>query len=255
MKQYISILLTMGSLAAIAVAVAYTISEPAKGQIDDTIKEATTWTPERIAADPTGYLNWAERQAQRSMRDLDAEQHKVAQQWNAFERDQTAVDEKIAIGKGGLTELKKIYRGVTDDANLSFPYPYEGVYHDERWYKESIVNLDEEVDSLMLDRGYISAGIKRLDVEVGKIEKMKATAKGQQRDIAVAKRELSLGKIAEGISGRLENINAAMGSLKVRTDDILTTKPLSVDSLVDQQKYSLSFDEGAFAEIMAGDSL
>lgn len=207
------IAVVVGIVAVIVVGLAawYFISDPFKARTDETIDQLTKWTPENIAKDPVGYLNFVEKKTQQAQQQLKADRISVAQNKAKLEAMKDEAANKVRIGEQTLKDLKTAYEkakgeSATDPAKVE----WKGQEKDASWIKSQLVTIFKQTETQKSILAKVDGGLTKLAAQLTKIEKAEGDAVAQLAEIAANKELLKVQKLTDDLKTKLVSIRGAV---------------------------------------------
>ena len=197
--------------------VAYFASDVFRTKVDANMDQMTKWTPENIAKDPINYLNFCEKKINEAIVSLKADRISVAQNHAKLSDMRDTAAAKVRTGDKVLTELKGLYEQAEKDN--AWPVTYNNEKRDKDWIKAYILKINKETETQRMILTKVEGGVKKLDAQVGKIEKAQGDAQTQLADIAANRELLKVAKLTDDLKDRLVTMNGAVqGVIDVASD-------------------------------------
>lgn len=241
---------TMGTVAAIVAGLAvlaiaaYFISAPFRTNVNKAYSQFAEWTPENIAANPLGYLDFCEEQTKGALKKCESSKIAIAQKQAKLEQMETDTRDKLRIGGDAFKELKEAYSKA--EADDKWPLAWSGKQLDKDAAKRQIVKLDGEIrGKTELAKKYKDA-VAQLRTQLNKVEEAKDKAKEQLAKIDTNREMLKVQQITDDLKN---NLVAMKGAIQTTIGDLGTeTGSLSLDDLAAQSEAKV--DDSKFDEIM-----
>jgi hypothetical protein len=233
-------------VAFIAGVVWYFVSDPFRTKVDSAMTAATTWTPENIAKDPTGYLNWCEAQTKKAIESLSANKISVAQSRAKLETMVSDAKRKIGVGEKAVEELKQLYTKAEE--SKSWPVTWNGAPHDREKVKLQTVTLHRQVENQKSILAKAEAGIAKLNAQDSKILEAQARANEQLANITANREMLKVNSLTSDLKEKLVSMQSVMQATIDAASD--TSGTVSIDQLDDASAGTVSDDE--FQKILGG---
>lgn len=204
--------IVIGLVVAVLVVggVIYFLSAPSRQSMKDSYTQFADWTPENIAANPVGYLNFAEEQTRDAMQKLKASEISIAQKRGSLENMKADADKAITVGTQAMDELKASYK--IAEAGSSFPVSFHGKTLDQASCKQQIVNLHKEVAQKQSLETKIADGMRKLDVQTIKVSEQRAACQQQLAEIATNREMLKVQEISDDLAGQLASMKGVVQS-------------------------------------------
>jgi hypothetical protein len=227
-----------------AVGVYYFTSDVGKTRIQETHKQYAYWTPENIAKNPELYLAFCETEAEKALTNLKASEIAVAQNRATLQNTLNEASTKVGVGEKALADLKALYG--TAEASAAWPISWQGRSLDAEGAKRQIVALFKQVESQKGLKAKVEAGLKKLEVQVDRIQEGRTQTQGQIAEIKTSREILKVQKLTEDLTDRLSSIK---GVLQATIDTASETSgPMSLDQLAEQSAGVV--DDSEFNAIM-----
>lgn len=203
----------LGGLLVAALAVLaglYFFSDVFRTKAKGAWKEFAEWTPQNIAEDPVGYLDFAEERAKATQVKLRASEIAIGQRKSKLESMKQEADKKVAAGSKALEELKNAYKAA--EAGSSWPINWNGGQRDRDWTKQQIMKLHGEVTSQGTLLAKVDQGLKQLQGEVLKIDAMKAQLEQQLSAISTNRELVKADTISKDVKDQLVTMKGVLES-------------------------------------------
>lgn len=203
----------LGGLLVVALAVLaglYFFSDVFRTKAKGAWKEFAEWTPQNIAEDPVGYLDFAEERAKDTQVKLRASEISLGQRKGKLESMKEEAARKVAAGTKALDELRAAYKAA--EAGGAWPVEWNGVKRDKDWTKQQIMKLHGEVtgQSGLLDK--LTAGLQALQTESRKVDAMKAQLEQQLQTIATNRELVKADEISKDVKDQLVSMKGILES-------------------------------------------
>lgn len=231
-------------LALVVGGVWYFVSKPSRAKWDETVRQATQWTPENIKKDPVGYLNYALEEVGKTEDKLQASELSLRTKKNATAR----ALEKNTSDKSDydtlLTELKAAYNNAA--ADKKWPAQVRGAQLDEKDLKIRIVECGRKFD---LASSLVDTYSKTDKVIGDKLDEIE----GKLRDVEKLKDKLSTNMEIAKVNQSVDDIGSIGDQLNaiIDTSSALAAtadKGTSVESMIKPSGDARVDDE--FSKIM-----
>ncbi len=224
--------------AGAVVAAVYFSSDVWRTKIDTAYADFSKWTPENIAKDPAGYLNFCEAQVKKSIDKLKASEIAIGQKKAKLEAMRDDAKKVIANGERGLDELKTAYRKA--DTDKAFPLSWQTAKLDQDAAKRQIMKLANEIKSRTDLLGKYESAISQLTVQANKVLEAKDRAKEQLAKIDTNREMIKVQQITDSLKdslvamrGAIENavvgVVASDNTGSISLDDVSARKETVVD--------------------------
>ena len=240
-RQGIGMGAVIGIIAAIIIVggIAFYISDPFNSRVKEQYDQMTKWTPENIAKDPKGYLDFCEQQTKKAQEDLKADEIRLAQSRAKLEQMRDDAAKHVTNGESALKEVVPMFTSANQ--SNSFPMSYRNTSYTKEMARKQIVMWDRDVERQKTLKTKAESGLKRLEAEAVKIEDLKIKAKEQLADIDYNRQLLAANKLTEDLKTRLVNMQAAVQATvnaASSTDGTISLSELTAET-------TTTVDEGA----------
>jgi chromosome segregation ATPase len=186
----------------------YFFSPLFKGGVERAWENFSQWTPENIAKNPIGYLDFAEKQAKETMTSLKASEISLAQRKAKLDGMKEDADKKIAAGTAALGELKTTYSAAEEAS--SWPVEWRGEKRTRDFVRSQIKSLFAQVESQKGLVSKITTGLVQLDAQSNKLMEARAQLQRQLAEIGTNREMLRVNQITDEIKSQLVGINGAL---------------------------------------------
>ncbi len=235
-------------LVVLAVAVLgglYFFSDVFRTKVQATARDLSEWTPENIAADPVGYLDFCETETKKTQTKLEASRISVAQRRAQLVGMKEKHETTLTNGSKALEELKTAYRAA--ETAGQWPLSWAGRSLDQEKAKLQIVELHREVQSKKGLIEKVDNGLKSLDAQVSKLQQAKATCEKQLAEIQTSREMLKVEEITQDLTEQLIDMKGVLASTTALIVDE-DTGPLGLEEAA--ETVASQVDDAEFAEIM-----
>lgn len=240
----VGVIVILVVIAAIVGGAAYFLSDPFRTKVDTAYNQFAQWTPENIAANPSGYLDFCETQAKKAQQDLKAAEVRIAQKTGELENMKTESLAKIETGDPILVEFKQLYKDTA--ANNAWPVTARDKEFDEAALKRQIISLHKELEGQREIVDAAEKGLKALSNQKTKVEEQKNACAEQLRLITINRSKLEIQEITDELKDQLVNMKGVIQSaVAIGNFDEST---YSLDELTDQETSSV--DDEQFQAIL-----
>jgi hypothetical protein len=225
----------------------YFVSERFRSQADQAFTDLTKWTPDAIAKNPTGYLDFVEQKTKEAQLKLKASRIAIADSRGKLQQTKTDAEQSIKVGENHLAELLGKYQ----DAKQSdaFPVKWGGRTLDKTTSEKQAIALNKEVafQRTLLEK--VQTGLGTLDAQESKIGEAEASANQQLAEITANRELLRVQSLTDDIKGRLVTMKSAVGAT---LGAVAATDSNSIVSLDQLKAQSASVpDNTEFEKILA----
>lgn len=208
-------------LAIILVVVFYFSSDPFKTKVDQTITQATSWTPENIQKDPVGYLTWAKNECSILSQKLEAREIALKTKENEYKRNLLEKESELVSFSGLLTEAKATF--ATASASRSFPVLLRNIQLSEVQLKTKIVEAYQQIELINKAIPAIKNTIQILHQQLTAIESRKSEIVGLIKKIGS---DIELAKLKTDTAG-LANLSNEFTSILDTTSAVINPENIS----------------------------
>jgi hypothetical protein len=244
--SFVAIVVGLVVLVGLVMGGLYMFSDVFKTKMDTAYEGFAKWTPENIAKDPVNYLNFCEAQTNKAVEKLKASEIAIAQKKAKLEGMEKDAEDKLAIGKKALGELRVAY--IEANAAGSFPVKWAGTTLDKEQCKRQIIRTAGEIKSKEdLAKMYADAG-KQLQVQAEKVGEAKDQAGTQLAKIATNREMLKVQSITDDLKNQLVSMKGVLETSVVAVSTSNAGGSISLDDLA--AKSATTVDESKFDEIM-----
>lgn len=244
-------LTTVGTVVAIVVGVlvigvaVYFISAPFRSKVKESYDQFSKWTPENIAKDPKGYLNFCEEQTKTALNKCAASKIAINQKLAQYEDKQQDAEKVVEGGRKGLDELKEAYRKAETDKK--WPLTWSGATLDQEAAKRRILRFSTEVDSKTAAIAQYKQLVTQLRTQLNKVEAAKDQAQMQLTKIDESREKITVQQISDDLKNNLVSMKGAIQST-ITDIGVETGGPASLEELAAQ--HETKADDAKFDEIM-----
>jgi hypothetical protein len=213
------------AIVVVGLVVWYFVSDPFRTKVDSNLREATTWTPKRIAEDPVNYLNFCEEKANKALQELKAAEISIAQSQGTIENAKKDASGKVDAGKEMLKTLKVAYEKGAEAST----WPIQ-------WNNSQLTKEAAELQIVTLFKGFqaqqerltsTEAQIKKLEAQKLKIMSARAETQQQLEKIKTGRETLKVQKITDDLANQLASVQAVLTT----TIDAATDTRTSIKTL------------------------
>lgn len=237
-------------VAALAGGVLFFFSPYFKDKVTQHYEDLTQWTPEKIAADPAGYLRAAIRQLDDIERDLQGRKLALTTQKSTVEgklrRDEDAY---LPLAVKKLEELKADYRGAEASADWSL-VTVGGKSVTQGELQDLILQGDANVSRARKNIQQYRDYLVRVGAEIERTDKLIQELREKRAEVRQSLEHVQLEQKVGDYTALRDRINAVLATTQALRGD--TGEQLSFDKLVQAEADTqVGQDRQArFAEIM-----
>lgn len=244
----VSLLLAILALFLAVGAGAYFYSDVFSTRIDKAVEQFAEWTPENIAKDPVGYLHFCKTETLKTIESLKASEIGTTQNRAKIHSIKEGAQNKVAVGKQALSELKTLYRAAKQENK--WPITWKSMPRDEDWTKRQILGLHKQVTQEEAFITKADQGLQRCDTELSTIRELRTQGSTQLSEIEVSERSIRVQQLSSELKDRLVGMKSALTTIAQSADtlgDDITLEALSKES-------ASAFDEKQFEAIMKAEN-
>lgn len=233
-------------VAVLALGGLYFFSDVFRTKADRTMKNLLDWTPENIAADPGGYLDFCEKKANDAMKSLKASKIAVMQNMESLKSKHSEAASTIGTGDKALGELKDLYAAAEKDDK--WPVKWQTKEFDQAAAKKQIVALHSSIAGKKKLLDTLNTGVKKLELQQTQIKDAEYKCEEQLTKIATSREMLKVQAITDDIKKQLVDMKGVLVGVVDTADD--KTSLVSLENLAAES--ALNVDDKEFDKIMKG---
>lgn len=239
----------VGIVVAIIVLIAaggaawYFLSDVGRSKMAAAYDQFAKWTPENIAKDPKGYLDFCEQQAKDAKANLKASQIRVAQNQAKITTQLEEAQRKVDAGMPVLGELKAGYKMAL--AEGIFPVTIRDTEFDQEALKQKIVKLHSEIGREKNLVAVAEQGLKTLEAQKNKIAAQQSACDEQLGLITVNRSKLEIQQITDDLKDQLVSMRSVLETAVAVSDD---TDAFSLNAIAEQA--ATTVDDAEFEAIL-----
>ncbi len=222
----------------------YFFSDVYKTKMDAAVTDLTKWTPDNIASNPAGYLDFCEAETNNAFMDMKASEIAIAQNRARLVGMKEDATNKIRVGDAALVELKDTYGNAETES--TWPVTWRGEPRDKDWVKRQIVAINNQVESQKRLLGKIETGIRNLEAQTAKIQDARAKSQEQLAEIKASREMLRAQNLSTELTDRLVAMRGVLQATISTASD--ATGVVSLDQLAIEQEGTI--DDAEFDKIM-----
>lgn len=242
----IGIVVVLIILAGAAFAGTYFFSDVFKTKVDSAVEQFAKWTPENIAKDPKGYLDFCEAQVKASIDKAKASEIAIGQKKGMCESKRDDAKKLIETGEKALTELKAAY--LKAEADKAWPVSWQSTKLDQDAAKRQIMTLARQVKSQGELMSKYEAAIQQLTVSANKTAELKDRAKEQLAKIDASRATIKVQQITDDLKNTLVNMKGAIETSIMGVASSDNTGSLSLEDIA--AKNETKVDDKEFDKVM-----
>ncbi len=241
----ISALIIVLVLLLVGASVWYFVSDPFRTKVDSKFKQASQWTPDNIARDPAGYLDYVETQTKDAQIKLKASKIAIAQNRGSLTKMSEEARNAVTVGRSAMSELLGAYK--VADADNSFPITWQGKKMEKETIKNQVVTLNKQIAQKENLLAKVDSGLRNLDAQESKIAEAEGTAQTQLAEITANRELLKVQSLTDDLKDKLISMQAAVTATVNTASE--TGSTVSLDQLTAQSQTTV--DNTEFDKIMA----
>jgi hypothetical protein len=232
-------------VAVIVLGVVYFTSDVFRTKANQAFKNFAEWTPENIAADPVGYLDFCEEQTNDAMAKLKASKIAIQQKHAKIAGMKEEAGKTVRSGTKMLAEAKAAYKAA--DGAGAWPVEWMGEDRSQEWMKRQIVTTHAELAGNEKLLKNLDKGMKRLEAEKTRVLDTETKLQQQLAEIQTNREMVKVNQITDDLTTQLANIKGALQAIIPDASD-----PDSVLRIPDfQREAGTTVDEAEFEQIMS----
>jgi len=232
-------------LLVVVLAALYFISDPFRTKVDESTRQATTWTPENIQKNPVGYLQFSLSELAAISSKLEARVLALNTQKNQADRQAGKADAEAGQLKLLVEQAKALYLQASKDG--TWPVALNGHSVSEDQLKEKIVNAHQRAESL-------SARVQAYTQTTAKLDRALKDLFQKQKEVAGLQQklqsDLEMVKINQSVKD-IEHIEDSVAAIMATSQALVGADAGSLpelDVLLDAPETSKI--DAAFQDIM-----
>jgi septation ring formation regulator EzrA len=240
----VTVVLVLVGLVVVVFIALFAFSDVFRTKTKSAWEELTEWTPEQIAKDPVNYLNFCEEKTKDAMQKLKATEISIRQKQGTLRGMKEKHANQVRVGEQALAELKTIYKDA--EAAGSWPATWRGESRDRAFVRKQIVSIDREVQGQQGILTKVEAGLKKLDVQIMKVQDQRAKCQEQLAEIATNREMLKVQEITDDLANQLAEMQGLL-----QASIVTATESDSLVSLSDlTAEEATTVDDSEFDAIM-----
>jgi hypothetical protein len=187
------------------------------------------WTPERIVADPEGYLDFCEQKVKDAVTRLRDRQEAIITARTRFQlgREEAAV--KVATVEPIYQDLK-----LASDGATAWPITWAGEPRSADWAKRSLADLDLHLAARQKLIATYDRAIDRLNGQERDNRDQQNVALQQLAEIHTSREFVKIDRMSADLQKRLLEMRSMVQGVLVQADT--GTGPITLDSLSEQRR-------------------
>ena len=200
----------------------YMWSDVFRTKADRTLKQLSEWTPENIAKDPAGYLDFCETKAKEAQLKLKASKIALKQKLAELTDKKEKSAKEVGVGETAIAELKELYRSA--DGSSSWPLKWQGKEFTQDSAKSQIVLLAKSIESKKSLLTVVTNGLTKLQAQEGKLQQAEAQCVEQLEKIVANREMLKVKEISDDLKDQLVSMRGVLeGVVDTASDSSLLT--------------------------------
>jgi hypothetical protein len=182
-----------------------------------TTKPADVWSPEAIAKDPAGYLNWIEVRTLNAHDTLKGGQVGIAQMLAALLKHQDGNIQRMAIGDNALVGLVATYNAA--EAANTWPTKWQGRDMTRDSMQTQVVSLHRQMAVTKSLVKKVKAATQHLQACQAEIVKAEAEAMAVLAEVAASRELLKVQEINDPIRNKLAGLQPRVAAIAATPTD------------------------------------
>jgi len=221
--------LVLGIAAAVVVigSLIYFVSDPIGAKVDETLRQATKWTPENIQKDPAGYFSWATAELKKQQQKLKANIYAITVEREKSTRAAAEYSATANSFQTTIDDAKTAYKALPNAAPSAadkpaakkFPLTWKGItFTEQRDFQFQVLQAENKRKNARTLAGQHTASARKLDTYIAQLkEKENETA----LKLETATSQVELLKAKATIDG-IGEIGNSINDLLVKTDVLVS---------------------------------
>ena len=196
----------IGFFIIICLAVFYFISDPFSTKIDTQIENVTTWSPDRIQENPSGYFKWNLKRVQETITKIKSTQISINMKKAALEKKQIKKMKEYDDYKKTIDGAIAVYKL----NNATFPLNFGDKLYSKEGFTALLEQLDARVSSLKKVKSVITKTLALYNKELEKLNISLNKAISVNEDLTAKIETVQL----NGSSNELDAIQSNISSIE-----------------------------------------
>lgn len=207
-------LTTAATILLLAGTLVYFVSDPVSSKVNHSVTNFTQWTPEAIAEDPVGYLNFAEVEVAEAEEKLAAARINVVSRKSRLQHEVARLDSRIERAELALSRMKDKYQNVNYVPTTT---------------KHQTVALHEQMQSNIKIRQQAQSSVEHLDTQLARIQNALTFCQQQRVKIQASRETARIHKVVADLSDEVIKVE----DLLVQIDVPIIDEALNINSQSD----------------------
>lgn len=225
----------------------YKFSDVFRTKVDNQISQLTEWTPENIADDPVGYLDFCQAETQAAAEAL-AQQHiGLTQKRGELESRRDDSQQRITLGDQAVADLVALWRAA--EASGEWPVEYSGNQFDREELQRQIMSFDSDLKRHEKIVEACDTGLRRIEDRLAVVEESRSEAADTLADIESNRSLLEINELTDGTTEQFASLRDDVALVMQVADTGGESNLLSLDDLVAQAEDDVREQE--FAAILS----
>ena len=233
-----------GVLVVIGVVVLYMASDVFKTKADSAYRQFSEWTPENIAEDPLGYLDFCEAEAKRAVRKLKATRIEIAANRVSLKDSASEAAKLVRVGEKNIRELL-VKHDIAEEGG-GWPIEWQGAERDRKYVEAQLAALDRQIRGQEEIVKAAGNGLRSLDEQSTRVDELNAMAREQLSTIQVKRQMLKVQQISDTLREQLVRIGTVVRTTVAAADES-ASEPISLEELAAKEEPAV--DPGAMDRI------
>jgi DNA repair exonuclease SbcCD ATPase subunit len=213
----------------------YFVSDRFRTSVDSTMTDLTKWTPEAIAKDPQGYLNFAETEAKKTKDKLRTSEVAANMSLATLESRQKEEKNKVQAVEAGLDKMRDVNANNTSD---TWPVTFDNRQYSKDEFRLQAKRFATDTKNAKQRLATIENGLARIKVELTKIREAQSEVENQLDQIRTHREELRVKAITDDITKQLVDMKGVLASTAVTATN--SSSVVSADQYVQNQSVNVS---------------
>jgi hypothetical protein len=229
---FVTLIVGIGLLLIVAIAAVYLSSDVFRSKADAAYRQFAEWTPENIAKDPLGYLDFCEAETKAALEKLKATKIEIAQNRVQLQDTQANSEKLIALGDKKIRELLLRYELAEETGQ--WPLEWSGSKLDKPAADRQLTKLDRDITGQKEIAKAAANGLVQLDKESARVDELTTKAREQLDTLKVKRQTVKIQQISDSLRDQLVNIGAMVRTTVEEADS--PTEPISLEELAEREE-------------------
>ena len=192
-------------IAVVFTGFALLFSDVFQSKAKDTWSQFSTWTNERIAADPDGYLTYCEQETLAALQGLKGSEIEITQSKYEIQMLGEAAKDNVDTGTKALENARTVYSQAGQ-----WPVVWLSQPRSEEFMKQQIIAFYDQVEGHQSVLEQCNEGIRTLDAQLGSLFGKRSNLTQQLSQIKVNRQLVRIQKITDDLVGKLSAIGGVI---------------------------------------------